>query len=173
MRNTTPPSAEGHSFRFASASGADPSRRKTRSRSIAKPPAAPKGGDRGFLPLSSAIWCSANRTALREGYASESVAWIMEKPRTYEVRRLAFRYQLARLFVTGTPAPPGDANREGTAFRARYVTTSTSVRSLSHSVLISYTTSREIRACYPLATSCIAEDHLEKLATFSSRIGPP
>ena len=59
-------------------------------------------------------------------------------------------------FVTGTSAPPGDANREGTAFRGRYVTTSTSVRSLSHSVLISYTTSHEVRACYPLATSCNA-----------------
>ena len=70
------------------ASGADPSILNTRSRSIANPPAAPKCGGRGFLPLSPPLWCSANRNALVGGYPSESVAWIMEKPRTLLARGL-------------------------------------------------------------------------------------
>ena len=83
-------------IRFAS--GADPTTLKTRSRTDCEPTRGPvRVVATGFRPFGLAVWCSANRNALLEGYASVSGAWIKEKPRIVKLRGLPIHSSYARL----------------------------------------------------------------------------
>ena len=115
-----------------------------------------KGGGRGFLPFGSPMWCSANKSALPSVLASESVAWIREKPRTKKDAGLAYRFRSRSSFVTGAPAPPGDANREGTAFRGRQSDMPmVEFQSLYPNILHHTTSDKGVLA---VGDSCIAEN---------------
>jgi len=83
-----PSAFEGYSFRFVASPVLTRLHARLAHAPIADPPAAQKGGSRGFLPSSSRLWCFANRNALLEGYASVSGAWSKEKPRTQRARGL-------------------------------------------------------------------------------------
>jgi len=93
----------------------------------------------------------------------------MEKPRILKVRGLPIGTN-ALVFRDGYPSTSSAMRIEKEQpFSGRYDTMSAFARISSQFVLIFYPTSHDIRACYPLATSCIAEDYLEKLATFLAR----
>ena len=101
------------------ASSADPFIRKTRSRTDCGPTRGHVSVvAAGSCPLALLCGAPQTRAPYRKLFASESVAWIMEKPAPFWCEACLL-VPTRSSFVTGTPAPLSDANPEGTAFRGR------------------------------------------------------
>ena len=101
------------------ASGADPSILKTRSRTDCGPTRGTKGWSAaGSSPLSLSRDTPQIGTPYQWAIPRNQARGLRRSPAPLW-RGACLLVPTRSSFVTGTPAPPGDANREGTAFRGR------------------------------------------------------